>query len=68
MRVLAENGVEPDVFELVLFNLALAEPKELEVVLELKTELGVAVLKELVPATVELRAEVVALGVKLEPV
>lgn len=62
------NGVEPDVFELVLFNLALAEPKELEVVLELKTELGVAVLKELVPATVELRAEVVALGVKLEPV
>lgn len=60
--------VEPDVFELVLFNLALAEPKELEVVLELKTELGVAVLKELVPATVELRAEVVALGVKLEPV
>lgn len=60
--------VEPDVFELVLFNLALAEPKELEVVLELKTELGVAILKELVPATVELRAEVVALGVKLEPV
>ena len=51
-----------------IFNLALAEPKELEVVLELKTELGVAVLKELVPATVELRAEVVALGVKLEPV